>query len=459
MRVKVARGGGGRRSQGRRIRPIPFTSEHLEVMAGLVPRLSGTSFAYAASLCFWFSARAMRRRCAARVARCSNWNFGLVRRRCWRWFEQVCDGPPLHQVGSDQPREREWALDDFVGVIGQAQQHEGDHRDGDLDADGIFRVPQEVADFQGLLDPSKKQFDGPSTLIEVGDLLRAGLQVVCKDAQNLAGLNLDPDFAHQLRHRVTAGCGQAFGKMPGAIAEDRRSRRNRPIFLDEKGRIGFQARDDTASRLIELRPPAEIVIAEVEHISRPRFDRHRLGGGDIIDVWRRHHQVKRLVGIGIIDNMRFGAANAGRKRRPFAAHLAQLHAGRIDQTHAIADFPPVAGLQQIHQGRQQAAKDFDRTIRISRRQRRPRHRAAPKMIKLAGVAFQVGFNFAQTPRSAKLTVQHGDQMRLGLDDANVQIGIVLLDQPFKNRPRNLFQKVMKDDILMLHGVVSFFGSR
>jgi len=73
----------------------------------------------------------------------------LLRRWCWRWFEQVCDGPPLHQVGSDQPREREWALDDFVGVMSQAQQHEGDHRDGDLDADGIFRGSQEVGDFQG----------------------------------------------------------------------------------------------------------------------------------------------------------------------------------------------------------------------------------------------------------------------------------------------------------------------
>jgi len=47
------------------------------------------------------------------------------------------------------------------------------------------------------------------------------------------------------------------------------------------------------------------------------------------------------------------AHNACRKRRPVAAQAAQLHAGRIDQTDAIADFAPIASLQLSHQNRKQ----------------------------------------------------------------------------------------------------------
>src|SRR5713101_7934577 len=123
--------------------------------------------------------------------------------------------------------------------------------------------------------------------------------------------------------------------------------------------------------------------------------------------------------------------------------------------HTIADFAPIAGLQRSDQHRKQAAKDFERTQSIGIRQRRLRYGAATEMIKLAGVALQVGFNLTQAPRPRELCVQHRDQMSPGLDAARIAVGSVLLYKPIALRPWNVLQKVMKNDILMSHGVDPF----
>src|SRR5882762_6351927 len=96
------------------------------------------------------------------------------------------------------------------------------------------------------------------------------------------------------------------------------------------------------------------------------------------------------------------------------AQIAQSHAGRVDQADTIADFPPISALQLSHQDRKQAAKDFNGTRRICRRERRLGNGIATEMIKLASMASQARFNVAQTPRPAKLRIQHRDQMSLGL---------------------------------------------
>ena len=77
------------------------------------------------------------------------------------------------------------------------------------------------------------------------------------------------------------------------------------------------------------------------------------------------------------------------------------------------------------------------------------------MVKFAGVAFQVRFNLAQAPCSAKLRIQHRDQMSLGLQAARITIGTVFLHKPIDERPRNRLQYPMKNDILLLHGVDPF----
>src|SRR5258708_8532414 len=129
---------------------------------------------------------------------------GLLWLGWWGSLEKFGDRAPMHQVGSDQAGEGERAGHDPVGVVSQAQQQKGDQRDRDLNANGVFGSSQEMADLQGLFDPSKEQLDRPSTLVEVGDVLRACLDVIGEDAQHLAGLDDDANFTDEPRHWVVA---------------------------------------------------------------------------------------------------------------------------------------------------------------------------------------------------------------------------------------------------------------
>src|SRR3990167_116353 len=114
-----------------------------------------------------------------------------------------------------------------------------------------------------------------------------------------------------------------------------------------------------------------------------------------------------------------------------------------------------SALKLPDQNRQQAAEDVERTRRIGGRERRLRNGVAAEMIKLAGMALQVGFDVAQAARAGKLREQHRDQMGFGLKAARIPFGIVLLFKPIHSHPRNLLQYAMKNDILVLHGFDPF----
>src|SRR5579863_8235352 len=103
----------------------------------------------------------------------------------------------MRKVCPDEPGEGERALDDFVVIVGQAQQQKGDEGDRNLNANGVFGGSQEMADFQCLFDPSKEQLDSPSTLVQIGDFLRARGEIIGEYAQHLPGLDYDLDLAHE----------------------------------------------------------------------------------------------------------------------------------------------------------------------------------------------------------------------------------------------------------------------
>jgi len=341
------------------------------------------------------------------------------------------------------------------GFVRQAQQHEGDERDDDLRPHRVLGGSEEVADLEGLFDPSEEQLDRPAALVKVGDLLRARRQVVGEDAQDLAGFGPHPHLSHQSRHRILARGGEPLGQMSDTVADQCGAGGDRPLFDDFEGRVDFQPGDDAAAGLIQARPPSVIIVAEIEHIGRSRLDRHLLGGDDVVDVGRRHHEVKRLVGVGIVDDVRLGPANAGRKRRPFAAQRRKPHAGGVDQAHAIADLTAIAALQLRHQCRKQAGEGFARPHRVGGGEGRPRNRRATEMIKPSRLALQARLDVAQTPRSAELSVEHRDEVRPRPQTARIATGLMLLHKAIEPRPRNLLQQAMKYAILMPHGVDPF----
>ena len=107
----------------------------------------------------------------------------------------MIDRPQVHDVGTDQPGEGERAHGDLAGVLDEAHEQIGDQSAGDLDAHGVLGSADEVLDLEGLLDPSEEEFDGPAALVEVGDLLGGGVEVVGDDAQGFAVFELDADLA------------------------------------------------------------------------------------------------------------------------------------------------------------------------------------------------------------------------------------------------------------------------
>ena len=70
-------------------------------------------------------------------------------------FEKFSDWASLHEVCSDEPGEGERALDDPVGIVGQAQQQKGDQRDRDLNANGVLEVPRKWLIFKVCLTHRK----------------------------------------------------------------------------------------------------------------------------------------------------------------------------------------------------------------------------------------------------------------------------------------------------------------
>jgi hypothetical protein len=382
---------------------------------------------------------------------------GLRSRVRWRrGFQQVGNRPAMHEVGADEPRKGERARHDPAGLMRQTQQQEGDQRGDDLNPNRILGGAEEVGNLQSVLDPAKEQLDVPSALVQSRDVLGFGVEIVGEDPQHLAGVDNHLDLACGARHRIAAGGGEPRRQMADAIADDRRSRRHRPFFDDAEARIGLQARDDATSGIVELRPPAIVVIAEIKCVTRSGLDRHRLGSCDVVDVARGDHQIERLIGIRIVDDMRFGAANARRERRPIRTQAAQPHAGRVDQTDTIVDFAPISALQLRHQGRQHGGKDLGpRRRRVRIRQRRARDRLAAKVIELAGVATQVRLDLAQAAQAKQLSQQQRNQMRLGRKRPRVAIGFVLRLTPLHRRPSNRLQNIMKDDIVVTHGLGPF----
>ena len=96
----------------------------------------------------------------------------------------------------------------FLSPLGHTQDEEGDQGDGDLDAHCIFADADEALDPERLLDPAEKQFDLPTLLVEVCDLLCRSIQVIGDDAQHLAGIVDDPNLPDRHLHWVVAAVGE-----------------------------------------------------------------------------------------------------------------------------------------------------------------------------------------------------------------------------------------------------------
>ena len=104
-------------------------------------------------------------------------------------WEQAIDAGDFHEMALDETREGEKTIGRLDRGVDQLEQQESDQGDGELNADGVLADSKELADFEVLLDPTEEQLDGPATLVEIGDLLGGGIEIVGEDAQDFTGLD------------------------------------------------------------------------------------------------------------------------------------------------------------------------------------------------------------------------------------------------------------------------------
>src|ERR1700739_4228860 len=61
---------------------------------------------------------------------------------CRFGFEETIQAATMHQIGTDQSGEGEWAFDGGLCRLGEAEEQKGDQCDGDLDAPAFSEVPR-----------------------------------------------------------------------------------------------------------------------------------------------------------------------------------------------------------------------------------------------------------------------------------------------------------------------------
>src|SRR6266849_9721901 len=205
----------------------------------------------------------------------------------------------MHQVGAYESSSFKQGLFFLRHLVQYSQQQESDQRDGDLNANSVFGAADKVGDFQGLLHHTEEQFDLPAPLVEFGNFLGGGVQIVGQNAQSPASLHGHDDLADRALHGIFAAFGLTPRQKADAVAQNSRSRLDGHGFDRMERRVFLEPRHDTAAGVVQRSPPAIIIIAEVENVGSASLDRHRLGRGDIVDVRLGDHVIDRTAQVGI----------------------------------------------------------------------------------------------------------------------------------------------------------------
>src|ERR1700691_2924288 len=96
------------------------------------------------------------------------------------------DFASVEQASAHEVCETQDSMGNLVCSGGQTQQCVSDHRSVDLQFDCVLIVTEELSELEMLLDPSKQQFDLPTTFVESADFDSLSAQIIGNEAENLA---------------------------------------------------------------------------------------------------------------------------------------------------------------------------------------------------------------------------------------------------------------------------------
>ena len=176
---------------------------------------------------------------------------------------EVVDRSELHQIGADEAGESEQAFDRVLRSMSQTQQQIDDERDSDLGAHGVLSGAEEVVDFESVLYPTEEQLDVPPLLVEVGDGLSRGIEIVGDDAQNLASVEPHVDLAQGFAHGVLARSRHALRQGDEEIGEDGAVGGRCARLEDGGARVLLETGDELGALGIDLGPPGKVIKSKV----------------------------------------------------------------------------------------------------------------------------------------------------------------------------------------------------
>ena len=211
-----------------------------------------------------------------------------------------------------------------AGLVGNADQHKGDHGSDDLQAHGVLVDGDELRDVEVLLDPAEQQFDLPAGFATGGKVNSRAADIVADDVEGVfsrliacIGLgfvagDITPDGDAAQRHVEP-------GLATGVARDDTIGEHGKAITLCHversvgehlDGHVCLRSGDEESPAIIDLCPPIEVTTGLVKDIGDALCDGNRAGRNDVVDSGRCDLGMTRAVGFKIMQHMQLEAANA-----------------------------------------------------------------------------------------------------------------------------------------------------
>ena len=221
-------------------------------------------------------------------------------------------------------------------LANDGHEHVHGHSDPHLGLDRVLGGAEEALDAQMLLDPSKKQFHLPPTLVEGADGERGQGEVVGEEDQRLGGLGiLEANAAqplgvalmrveHRQLHRLIAD-------QPGAAIHGPRDQ------ASELG-IGLRSRDEEAAGLMQCIEALEVQVPAIHHVEGARLGHEQVEDVDIVELAIADMDEGGNSAAQIEQRVQFHRRLGLTKRGPGKQRQTKVDRGRVQRVDRLAQF-------------------------------------------------------------------------------------------------------------------------
>ena len=359
-----------------------------------------------------------------------------------------------------------------AGLVGDADQHKGDHGSDDLQAHGVFVDGDELGDVEVLLDPAEEQFDLPAGFVAGGEANGGAADIVADDVEDIsavlivraglcAGLGFiagdiapDGDAAQghvELGLAVDVARDHAIGEHGEAVAL---CHVEWSVGKHLDGHVCFRSGDEESPTIIDLCPPVEVTIGFVKDIGDALCDGNRAGRNDVVDGGWCDLGVTRAVDLKIMQHMQLEAADATIRCGAFEL-VAQHDGGGINQLQHRPGFVPHPTAEPGDKALKDVRENANRAALVGISQRRTRKPPAVQMIVMIGLGIEARLQRPQTRRSRKLCINQSHQMLPAVEALAIGITPVLHHTGLEPSAINGFEKRSKDARSEAHARLPF----